>query len=498
MKPNFWKLSQGANMPDRDARAMDESPRARKLSRRDVDELRVLFKRVGNLGRTSAGIKAQRRAVERAGNTCAVCRQAPPAIRSCNGAHITPHEEGGPEDTGNIISLCIRRKRSLKSCASATEIGCHDLFDNYQVWTRKEMSDLQCAVGSAQFSLLADAALGKRAKWEGKLHDDLDRELANRRWGHARRIVARKLKLMSQSAGNIHRTSDVAVNAEVDLLRRLLVAVRKGAGIARWEEIPGIVRMVRELLCDNRVGARQRAAALYEFGMLCFQTRAFSQAAQLFHRSARKGDPKSAINLAAGEIARFESLRRGGAKRPRLRAVVARLLCCRDAIDRLHKAHATTKEDSSALNPWRVDSRIHAARMLAVLGDCKAATHLLKAAKKVRDSAIVEPSVFSNLAIAEAEVAFARKDYGVALTHFCRAGFKLVTTEHKDFEALETVLQRLIETPPATMAALAPALRRALRKHRRKFAAHLEWLGQMGSRELLPLVIEPWSAAEAQ
>jgi hypothetical protein len=111
----------------------------------------------------------------------------------------------------------------------------------------------------------------------------------------------------------------------------------------------------------------------------------------------------------------------------------------------------------------------------AFAGEKDKARRYLNEAKRKRGDTIVEPSAFTVLMLAEGEVALAEGNYKKAIENLGRAGFKLATTGHKDFEHMETVIRLLLEQVPG----MPPAQLEELRQLRDLFQGHVGWLGMI-------------------
>ena len=151
---------------------------------------------------------AQRQAVIAAENRCLLCGRQPPVVRSLSGAHIQPYEEYGSNETDNLISLC-NGVGTLRGGAGVPQLGCHQLFDYYQVWTRHEMEALRKSIGTANYIETSKAMVRKKETWIERMTDRLQLALANRRWDEVRELARDRLlnaspseKLTTESAGS--------------------------------------------------------------------------------------------------------------------------------------------------------------------------------------------------------------------------------------------------------------------------------------------------------
>jgi len=374
---------------------------------------------------------------------CAVCRKKPPEVR-LSAAHITPREEGGEDTSTNLVCLCIREKRSLRKIRkSHEEVGCHDLLDRYQLWSRKDIVDLCNSVGQPHYELKANDLLESRTKSAGRLLGTWQYFANATNWALARRELNVKLK---RAENNEQR---------IALLLEYIRVERKSHTKDRVVRLQQFCKALSEVLHSESPSSfrSERGTFQYELGMIYFQLRKFREAAEMFARSVNPDDPLTLINGAQCEVSRFEAVRRGY-DRSTVEDMLSRLHGIVSTIDGTCRSGELARKQLSILLPWRIDGRLHAARMAASLMKASEARKLFDEAVYIRDkeSQSLEAAVFTVLKFAEGEVLRAEGRYAEAQKALGRAGMKLVRMQFKEFEYLENILEALVAFPQSACA----------------------------------------------
>jgi hypothetical protein len=340
------------------------------------------------------------------------------------------------------------------------------------------------------YAAKAAAMLKKRHDWLRKLEDPVPLALANRRWSEAKAKAEERIKTGRVIKGGVEQA--MTQDDESELSCQVLVGTRKGYGKDRWLVINKVVKKLREQFATSNISLRVRLRAQYESGMLAFQLRRFAEARQRLRDSFSSKLPVTLINRAQAEVALFEEIRRMRSySLTELDRIASRLRRIVKRVDLRSNDDSLTSGDVKSLSSFRIDARCHLARVLAFsseLFDAKTqfeqrklrsdkASSVLSDAKEIRGE-IVEPSMFTTMMLAEAEVAKSKGNYVDAVKAIGRVGFKLCTTGHKDFEHLETVFDLLFQIPRTRVDSL-DGERHKLRGLQRRFRMYLNTLEQV-------------------